>query len=58
MADHLTLGDLFRAKRITNDDFEAAVSAYLAHPTPGACLIADGVTLDEAQAWIESRLRH
>ncbi|WP_407529598.1 hypothetical protein [Methylobacterium oryzisoli] len=50
MADHPRLGELLCTNRLANDDLEAAVSAYLADPTPGPREIAQNVTLDIAAA--------
>ena len=53
MADQ-TLGDLYKAKRLTDDDLTAAVAGYLADPTPGPHEIADGISLDIAAAVLAS----
>jgi hypothetical protein len=49
-----TLGDLYKAKRLTDDDLTAAVAGYLADPTPGQSEIAEGVRLDIGAAVLES----
>ena len=44
------MGELFKAKAVTDDDMNAAVEAYLAKPKTGAHLSADGCSLDLAAA--------
>lgn len=46
MANQPTAGELFRAGRLTDDDVNSSVLAYLTAPKPGPRLIAKGVTLD------------
>ena len=51
MADpNLTVGELFKAKAVTDDEVNAAVEAYLAKPETDAHPIADGYSLDLAAA--------
>lgn len=51
MADpNPTVGELFKAKAVTDDEVNAAVAAYLADPETGAHPIADGYSLDLAAA--------
>lgn len=45
-----TVGELFEAKAITNEQVNAAVEAYLAGPEAGAHPITSGYTLDLAAA--------
>ena len=45
-----TVGELFKAKSVTDEQVNAAVGAYLADPAAGAYPIADGYTLDLAAA--------
>jgi hypothetical protein len=45
-----TVGELFKAKAVTDDEVNALVAAYLADPEPGAHPIADGYSLDLAAA--------
>ncbi|MCY1644786.1 hypothetical protein [Methylorubrum sp. SL192] len=47
MADpNPTVGELFKAKAVTDDEVNAAVEAYLADPETNAHPIADGYSLD------------
>ncbi|ACL61195.1 hypothetical protein [Methylobacterium nodulans] len=41
-----TIADLRTAKRLTDEQVDAAVMGYLAHPSSGPRQIADGLTLD------------
>ncbi|CAO4186240.1 hypothetical protein CLBKND_04929 [Methylorubrum aminovorans] len=51
MADpNPTVGELFKAKAVTDDEVNAAVDAYLAKPETDAHTIADGYALDLAAA--------
>lgn len=50
----MTGGDLYKAKRLTDDDLTAAVVGYLADPTLGPRKIADGISLDIAAAVLAS----
>ena len=43
-----TVGELFKAKAVTDDEVNAAVAAYLADPETDAHPIADGYSLDLA----------
>ncbi|WP_407523707.1 hypothetical protein [Methylobacterium oryzisoli] len=54
MPDTPTLADLYKAKRLTDDDMTAAVAGYLADPTPGPREIAEGISLDIAAAVLAS----
>lgn len=45
-----TVGELFKAKAVTDDEVNAAVEAYLAEPETAAHQIADGYLLDLAAA--------
>ncbi|MBY0295655.1 MAG: hypothetical protein K2X71_06400 [Methylobacterium sp.] len=54
MATIANLGDLYKAKRLTDDDLTAAATGYLADPTPGPRKIADGISLDIAAAVLAS----
>ncbi|GAA0278117.1 hypothetical protein LNAOJCKE_4530 [Methylorubrum aminovorans] len=48
-----TVGELFKAKAVTDDEVNAAVEAYLAKPETDAHPIADGYSLDLAAAVAE-----
>ena len=51
MADsNPTVGELFKAKTVTDEQVNAAVEAYLADPDASAHPIADGYTLNLAAA--------
>ena len=50
MPDIPTIGDLYKAKLITDDELRAAVEAYFADPTEDAYPIAEGYDLDLAAA--------
>ena len=50
MAAFLTVGDLFKAKTVTDEQVNAAVGAYLADPDTAVHPIADGYSLDLAAA--------
>ena len=50
MAASLTVGDLFKAKAVTDEQVNAAVERYLAEPKTSAHPIADGYTVDLAAA--------
>lgn len=45
-----TVGEVFKAKAVTDDEVNAAVEAYLANPETGALPIADGYSLNPAAA--------
>ena len=45
-----TVGELFKAKAVTDEQVNAAVKAYLADPGTNAHPIADGYSLDLAAA--------
>ncbi|WP_437871419.1 hypothetical protein ACSD7O_24105 [Methylorubrum extorquens] len=45
-----TVGELFKAKAVTEDEVNAAVDAYQADPDAAAHPIADGYSLDPAAA--------
>lgn len=45
-----TVGELFKAKAVTDDEVNAAVDAYHADPATSAHPIADGYSLDLAAA--------
>jgi hypothetical protein len=55
MADQRTLGELLKANLVTDEDLNAAISGYLADPTPGARQISEGITLDIAAAVLANR---
>ncbi|ACL60525.1 hypothetical protein [Methylobacterium nodulans] len=42
------MGELYKLKHVTGEQVEAAVLAYLADPTPGMRLTAEGVAIDIA----------
>lgn len=46
MPESPTVGELFKAKAVTDDQVNAAVDAYLAKPETDAHPIADGYVLD------------
>jgi hypothetical protein len=51
MADpNPTVGELFKAKAVTDEQVNAAVDAFLADPATSAHPIADGYSLDLAAA--------
>ncbi|MBB2961550.1 hypothetical protein [Methylobacterium sp. R2-1] len=50
MAASLTVGDLFKAKAVTDEQVNAAVEQYLAEPRTSAHPIAEGYTVDLAAA--------
>lgn len=50
MADSLSVGELFKAKAVTDEQVSAAVEAYLADPGTTAHPIADGYSLDLGEA--------
>ncbi|UYW33600.1 hypothetical protein [Methylorubrum extorquens] len=51
MADpNPTVGELFKAKAVTDDEVNAAAEAYLADPDTASHPIADGYSLDLAAA--------
>lgn len=50
MAAFLTVGDLFKAKAVTDEQVSAAVETYLMKPDTSAHTIADGYTVDLAAA--------
>ncbi|WP_018260007.1 hypothetical protein [Methylobacterium sp. WSM2598] len=54
MPESPTLGDLYKLKRLTDEQVTAAVSAYCADPTPGVREIAEGVSLYIAAAVLAS----
>ena len=54
MADHSTLGDHYRAGRLTDEALNAAIAGYLIDPAPGPREIADGIMLDIAAAVLAS----
>ncbi|CAO4178734.1 hypothetical protein [Methylorubrum populi] len=45
-----TVGELFKSKAVTDEQVNAAVEAYLADPEAAAYPIADGYSLDLAEA--------
>ncbi|MDV2985727.1 UNVERIFIED_CONTAM: hypothetical protein Q9R58_15555 [Methylobacteriaceae bacterium AG10] len=54
-----TVGELFKAKAVTDDQVNAAVEAYLAEPRPGVCPLGDTYVLDvdaAVRAHVPSRL--
>ncbi|MER2263901.1 hypothetical protein [Methylobacterium oxalidis] len=50
MAENPTVGDLFKAKALTDNDVRAAVDAYMADPTTSLFVFGDGYGLDLAVA--------
>jgi hypothetical protein len=51
MADpNPTVGELYKAKAVTDDQVSVAVAAYFANPDASAYPIADGYSLDLAAA--------
>ncbi|ACL58128.1 hypothetical protein [Methylobacterium nodulans] len=50
-----TVADLRTTKRLTDEQLDAAVMAYLADPCPGPRRIAEGLTLDIAAAVADFR---
>ncbi|GEL44627.1 hypothetical protein MEX01_52180 [Methylorubrum extorquens] len=51
MADpNPTVGELFKAKAVTDDQVNAAVEAYLADPATGLVRLANGCRIDVAEA--------
>jgi len=50
MANQTTIGDLFKAKAITDEQVSAAVDAFLAGPASEPFPIADGYRVDLAAA--------
>ena len=50
MASPPTVGDLFKAKAVTDEQVNAAVERYLAEPGTSAHPIADGYVVDLAAA--------
>lgn len=50
MAASLTVGDLFKAKAVTDEQVNRAVETYLTKPDTAAHPIADGYTVDLAAA--------
>jgi hypothetical protein len=54
VADHSTLGEHYRAGRLTDEALNAAIAGYLLDPAPGPRGIADGIMLDIAAAVLAS----
>ncbi|WP_437871491.1 hypothetical protein ACSD7O_24635 [Methylorubrum extorquens] len=50
-----TVGELFKAKAVTDEQMNAAVEAYLSDPQAGVHPIADGYSLDLTAAVAEHR---
>jgi hypothetical protein len=50
-----TVGELFKAKAVTDEQVNAAVEAYLSDPQAGVHPIADGYSLDLTAAVAEHR---
>ncbi|ACS43776.1 hypothetical protein [Methylorubrum extorquens] len=51
MADQTpTLGELFKAKKVLDEEVVAAVDAYMADPTTGLFMIGEGYGVDLAAA--------
>lgn len=51
MADsRATTGELYKAKRLTEEDIKAAVDAFMADPTATDFLFGDGYQIDLSQA--------
>ncbi|PXW63070.1 hypothetical protein [Methylobacterium sp. B4] len=50
MAASLTVGDLFKAKAVTDEQVNTAVETYLTRPETSAHPIAEGYTVDLAAA--------
>ncbi|KMO35852.1 hypothetical protein VQ02_16540 [Methylobacterium variabile] len=46
MTDPSTIGDLYKRKRITDEQIDEAVTSYLNDPTPGLRPLAQGVAVD------------
>ncbi|MER2251229.1 hypothetical protein ABS772_15020 [Methylorubrum podarium] len=53
-----TVGELFKAKAVTDSEVSAAVEAYLADPETHAHLIAQGYSVDLAAAVIGHAWAH
>ncbi|GEP04011.1 hypothetical protein [Methylobacterium oxalidis] len=50
MPEDRTVGDLFKAKAVTDDDVRAAVETYMADPATTLFVMGEGYGLDLAEA--------
>ncbi|GEP07405.1 hypothetical protein [Methylobacterium oxalidis] len=63
MSEALTIGELFKAKAITDDDVRAAVDAYMVDPSATLFVMGDGHGLNLAEAvqsheWAKAAVEH